>query len=222
MEEIEVNNKRTESAGGATRKVYRGILRALDTHDLVPGQRLIEADLAAEYGVGRNAVREAIQLLAGRGVVDLSRHRSAAIRQLDLAETLEVLDVSEVLIGLLVRKATEHFDPATQEEALAEAVLALERAHEGGEAVDFNRARRGFYRTLLSFSHNREMQRLFPAVGMHIIHARYQSARLQRIRHADYLKIAAAIRSGDPDYAEAVAREHTGNVRTAILELSGA
>lgn len=216
-----MTSTRAESTGGATRKVYRGILQALDSNDLVPGQRLTETDLATQYGVGRNAVREAIQLLAGRGVVDLSRHRSAAIRQLDLAETLEVLEVSQVLIGLLVRQAAAQFDPPAHDGLLNAAVSGLDSAFDNGEPAAFNRARRSFYRALLSISGNREMQRLFPAVGMHIIHARYQSPRLQRIRHTDYRAIAAAVRSGDPAHAETVARHHTDNLRTAILDLAG-
>ena len=74
---------------GSVQRVYRGLLADLDHGRMVPGQRLVETDLAERFGVGRNAVREAMQRLAARGVVDLSRHRSPAIRRLDGEETME-------------------------------------------------------------------------------------------------------------------------------------
>src|SRR3546814_8722103 len=69
---------------GSARPVFLGILRDLETGRMVPGQRLVETELASRHGVGRNAVREAMQHLAARGVVDLSPNRSPAIRKLDL------------------------------------------------------------------------------------------------------------------------------------------
>src|SRR3546814_14040142 len=68
----------------SARPVFLGILRDLETGRMVPGQRLVETELASRHGVGRNAVREAMQHLAARGVVDLSPNRSPAIRKLDL------------------------------------------------------------------------------------------------------------------------------------------
>ena len=59
----------------------------------MPGQRLVEVDLAAQFGVSRNSVREALQRLAAQGLVDLFRNKGAAIRTLSPQETLEVLDV---------------------------------------------------------------------------------------------------------------------------------
>ena len=70
------------SEDSATQLVYRGILHALETGAVSPGQRLIESELAAHFGVGRNAIREAMQKLAARGVIDLQRNRSASIRQM--------------------------------------------------------------------------------------------------------------------------------------------
>ena len=84
-------------------------MRALETHRLVPGQRLIETELALRYGVGRNAVREALQWLAAQGGIAAIRHRSSAIRQLDTAEAGEVLDVAEAMLALVARAAAGQY-----------------------------------------------------------------------------------------------------------------
>lgn len=57
-------------------------LEALVVEELDPGMQLpSEADLALEYGVSRLTVREALKMLAGRGLVELSRGRKAMVQE---------------------------------------------------------------------------------------------------------------------------------------------
>ena len=204
---------------GSARRVYLGIIGDLDAGRMVPGQRLVETELAQRFSVGRNAVREAMQHLAGRGVVDLSPNRSPAIRRLDIAEIGEVLDVAKAMTRLVARSAAARYRPA-HAEGLEATLDELAKAAASGETGQFNRARRGFYRTLLLIGGNRELQRLFPAIGTHIIHAQYPSPRMQGIRLADYQAIARAIMAGDADGAEAAAAAHVDNVRAIVVELA--
>lgn len=204
---------------GSARRVYLGILQDLEGGRMVPGQRLVETDLAARFEVGRNAVREAMQHLAVRGVVDLSPNRSPAIRRLDLAETFEVLDVAEAMTRLAVRSAATGFR-AEHRALLTAAIDQFAAAVTEGEAAAFSHARRNFYRVLLLIGGNRELQRLFPAIGIHIIHAQYPSPKLRGIRLADYQAIARAVAAGDRDAAERAAVEHVDNVRAVIREIT--
>ena len=101
-------------------------------------------------------------------------------------------------------------------------VRAWAQAAASGEPAAFSRARRAFYRRLLLIGGNRELQRLFPAIGMHVIHAQYPSPRLQGIRLADYQAIARAVAAGDAEAAESAAIAHVANVRTVIVDLASA
>jgi DNA-binding GntR family transcriptional regulator len=201
---------------GASDRVVAGILKALERQQLVPGQRLIETDLAAQFAVGRNAVREAIQQLAGRGIVDLARNRSPAIRTLAPEEALEVLEVAEVMTGLLARAAARNFDRLEHLTAVTSIVDEL-AACEKRYAVDmFNRARRRFYRVLLDIAGNRELRRLFLMIHVEIIHAQYQSPRLRDIRLADYRVICAAVIAGDVKAAAAAGARHVRHVAELV------
>ncbi|UZW55940.1 hypothetical protein NUH86_03870 [Sphingobium sp. JS3065] len=71
---------------------------------------------------------------------------------------------------------------------------------------------------LLRIGDNRELRRLFPSVGMHIIHVQYSAPDLQKVRHRDYADMAAAIMKNDAGPAEEIARRHVDNVRTAIAD----
>jgi DNA-binding GntR family transcriptional regulator len=200
----------------AAQRVYRGIMRDLEEGRLVPGQILSETGMAGHYRVGRNAVREAMQHLAARGVVDLSRNRSPTIRRLDHAETLEILDVAGALTAFAVEGAARRYDPVAHDALIAGALDALAEADADDQPGGFSRARRHFYRVLLRIGGNRELQRLFPAISMHIIYAQYQSPRLRGIRLADYRAIMDAVVVGDLAAAAAAGRNHTDHVRSAI------
>lgn len=204
------------STFGASQRVYLGIMQDLEARRMVPGQRLIETDLAIRYGVGRNAVREAIQRLAVRGVVDPSRNKSPSIRQLDLAETHEILDVAAAMTGLAARAAAMAFDRQRDNHLLGAAMEELAQVGPNSEPGHFSRARRQFYRAILTIGGNRELQRLFPAIGMHIIYSQFQSPKLQQVRMLDYRAICKGISANDPVAAENAARGHVELVRSLI------
>lgn len=206
--------------GGASQSVYHGILKALEAGAVVPGQRLVESELAAQFGVGRNAVREAMQRLSARGVVNLHRNRSASIRQIDSSEAEEIFDVSGAVTELLFSLAAANYDPEKHEEELRIALDELKAAYADGKEFVFSRARRGLYRVILKIANNRELSRIFPAVGMHILNAKYQSRALQAIRIRDYQKIAAVIIAGDAKRAGKLARKHNEQMREAMRELA--
>lgn len=185
---------------------------------MVPGQRIVETELAERFAVGRNAVREAVQHLAARGVVDLSPNRSPAIRRLGVGEAEEVLDVAEAMTRLMVRKAAERLDRQRHDTSIDGVRAALRQVVGGGPIRDFSQARRQFYRVLLTIGGNRELQRLFPMIGMHLIYAQPSSDILRDVRLADYGAILDAVTRGDVNGAEELVTAHIGRVRQALTE----
>jgi DNA-binding GntR family transcriptional regulator len=208
--------------GSASDIVFLGIVRGLDVQTFVPGQRLVEADLVAQFGVGRNSVREALQRLAAEGIVELLRHKGAAIRSLSLQDTLDVLDVAERMTGLLARTAARGSGDAVQAHTLKKIVQELGAADKARDGAAFSAARRRFYRALLEMGGNRELKRLFPAIHMPIVHAQHRLPTLQKMRLADYRRIAAAVLAGEAEQADTAGAAHVSNVRAAIaLEGTG-
>ena len=51
---------------------------------LVPGQRLIEADMVRETGASRSKVREALQRLESEGLVTIEEFRGASVKRLGI------------------------------------------------------------------------------------------------------------------------------------------
>jgi len=84
-----------------------GVLRErIATQELPPGSKLRENELALEFGVPRTRVREALSVLAQRGLVERIPNRGAVVMRLELSQVAHLYDVREVLEGLCARQAT--------------------------------------------------------------------------------------------------------------------
>ena len=202
--------------------VFHGIVQGLAQQRFVPGQRLVEVDLAAQFGVSRNSVREALQRLAAQGLVDLFRNKGAAIRTLSPQETLEVLDVAERMTGLLARSAARGIAHGAPTAPIQSALAQLHEADRSQDADAFASARRGMYRALLAASGSRELRRLLPSIHMPIVYAQHRPATLQQVRMRDYQAMCDAVLAGDAAAADAAGMQHVRNVREAIARRLGA
>lgn len=207
----------TETAS-ASSAVFYGIMNGLAKQKLVPGQRLVEVDLAEQYRVSRNSVREALQQLAAQGVVEILRNKGAAIRSLSLQETLEVLDVAERMTGLLAKSAALGIASGKPATPIEQALAELKQAPQAENAQAFTRARRGLYRALLATSGSRELQRLFPTIQMPIVYAQHRPSNLQQVRLNDYQTLCEAVLRGDAEAADQAGMRHVQNVRQVIVQ----
>lgn len=203
----------------ASDKVFWGIVRGLETQQFVPGQRLVEADLAARFHVGRNVVREALQRLAGEGLVEASRHKSVSVRVLSRRDAFDLLDIAERIFGLLTRNATRAYQDPRYEQELSAIMEGLRKADEQRDSKAFALARRSFHRTLLNMAASRDLSRLFTSIHLPILYAQQQIPTLQQIRLVDYQRIINAVLSGDADAADEAGQQHVRNVREALQDL---
>lgn len=217
LETMRGSKTASELPTSASDRVLYGIVNGLEYHRFVPGQRLVEGDLATQFGVGRNSVREALQKLAADGLVDISRHKGAAIRSLSLRETLDVLDVAERMTGLLARGAARGIGNSASGQAISNALELLARADKARDPDAFAKARRQYYRALLEVGGSSELKRLFPSIHMPIVYAQHRLPALQKLRLRDYGIIAKAVLDGDEDAADSAGAHHVRNVRDAVL-----
>ena len=181
--------------------LVRDILQGLAEGRFVPGQRLAEPDLMARYGLGRSTVREGLTQLAAAGIVRQTPHRGAQIRLLTRRAAVDVLRVTEVLLGLAARQAADAVHNGADPAALEEAAAAYGAAAEGRV-----RARARYYRALTALGGNVELDRLLPMLQIPLVRAHL---RLSRPPGGDARRaLVAAIVAGRPDAADDLARAH--------------
>ncbi len=75
--------------------------------ELTPGQRVAEAPLAAQLGMSRMPVRQALPLLANEGLLADHPTRGFVVRAFTAADVLDAIDIRAVLEGLAARRVAE-------------------------------------------------------------------------------------------------------------------
>src|SRR6185312_9275646 len=110
---------RREGAAG-TRVAAAALRDALARGDLAPGQRLVEGELAADYGVTRASVRAALIDLTTEGLVERIPNRGARVRVVSVEEAVAITECRMVLEGLCAARAARL---ATDDEIESLAVL---------------------------------------------------------------------------------------------------
>lgn len=214
------DEKPIQAIGSSPNMIVREVLRGLYRGRFVPGQKMIEADLTREFGVSRGSVREALNRLAAEGVVTLTLHRGAYIRALTRAEVVDMLSVMEVIVGLAARDAAERINVPGNKALLDEAYDRLASFREVTDFLAYVRARNSFYSALIAIGGNRELERVFSGMHVHLLRVQFQGHPTDSSTRAkDYEKMTAAIRAGTPERAEAIARQHIRRVAEGIAAL---
>ena len=92
--------------------VYRRLKDDIISGELPPGSRLIELGIAADFGVSRTPVREALKRLAAENLVLADPARGVVVHAPDAGEIEDVFVVREALDGLAARLAAHRITPS--------------------------------------------------------------------------------------------------------------
>ncbi|HEX6551232.1 MAG TPA: GntR family transcriptional regulator [Ktedonobacteraceae bacterium] len=148
-------------------RVYQLVQRAIVSGELHPGQRVRDLDLAAQLGVSRTPVREALQRLEDEGLVETLPGASTRIVPLDTQAAREAFPVVAVLHALATRLAVETL---TEQDlvSLRQANESLVAALEDGDVTHAIQADDHFHDVFIRASANSEIRhalnRLMPKV----------------------------------------------------------
>jgi DNA-binding GntR family transcriptional regulator len=80
-----------------TARVLEIIRNAILSGELAPGTALVEQELAAQLGVSKTPVREALKTLEGTGLVVMVPYRGATVRELTRADAVAIYDLRLLL-----------------------------------------------------------------------------------------------------------------------------
>ena len=225
--------KKREDTGTATESVADELVRMI-LGTMVPGASMpSEAELAVQHGVSRVTVREAVKMVAGRGLLDLARGRRAVVREpdasafgefvsfvvqndpkgvFDLVETRMSFEVQAA--GLAARRATRPALTGIERmlDGMREAMPGCDSA-EGDLA--FDEADLGFHHAIAVATGNRILIGVFEATAPAVRRSFAMSQRGRRVRGQSsehtvvaHQRIFECIVAGDVAGAEAAMRVH--------------
>lgn len=186
---------------------------------LVPGQRLVEADLSERYHVTRNSARLAIDTLATEGLVERVVNRGARVRVISTDEAVKIMDCRRVLDGLLCANAARNASDADRGRLVAN-LDAMRKAVADAELVVFSQLIQRHHALVNECAHNATATALVDRLQAQIVRHQYQlSLRPRRAAQslAELDRVVTAIVSGDEAEAEQAGRDHLQGVIDALL-----
>lgn len=184
-----------------------------------PGSKLTERDLAAEFGVSRVPVRDALKLLDGEGLVELRPRTWAIVREFTAADLADLDEVREVLEPMAFRLAAERH----RREDLERLKAVLDAEQESARRDDSVTSRRkaaDFHEVAVQLADNRLLGDLMGSIRSRLRWSLVQHDDLEHIAD-EHVALYEAVRDRDGDRASALARAHVESSRRERLAHAG-
>ncbi|HUA76100.1 MAG TPA: GntR family transcriptional regulator [Acetobacteraceae bacterium] len=204
-------------------KAVRHLEGAILTGTIGPGQQLSEQALAAELGVGRGPLREAVRNLEGRRLVVRTPFSGARVVSLTLDDFEQLLILREALEGMASRHAAERMTLPEVRELRANLVAFSQRVEQEGlgDAFAHRAQNQDFHFQIVRGSRNRWLEEFLCRDLYSLIRIFWlRTASVER-RHvaavAEHYEILNAIERRDPDRAETTMRAHIANSRENLI-----
>lgn len=181
------------------------------------GVRLFEDQIAAELGVSRNPVREALQALELEGFVEIEPRRGARVAIVTTERASELFEVRGALEGLMARLAAAR--RSEEELAMLRAIVAEgQHAVQAGDRSALPELNTRFHESLGTVARNELLAHTIQQLS-HVIQWVYAGSLARRSNDswAEHAAIVAAIAAGDADAAELAAGAHVANARDAYF-----
>lgn len=172
--------------------------------ELVPGQRLVESEIARRVGTSQAPPREAIKRLAYEGLVISQPHRGSYVARISGRQAQDVRDIRVMFEEYVARRTAGHLD-AEHARLLTEDVEQLRRAADKGDIAAFRSADMSFHRHVCEAARNDALIRLWRMIesslwDLHVLgDPRYVGGWGALAEH--HAELLDVLRSGAPDVA---------------------
>jgi DNA-binding GntR family transcriptional regulator len=204
-------NKR-ESLG---RLAYERIKGEILDERLLPRQPLIEAELAAKYGMSKTPVREALLSLAREGLVEMSSFRGGRVRDFTADDAREIYELRELLEPFALRRAVPRLTDADRR-SLRDLLDKAQAAAEGGDRRELSRLNCAFHSSLVARCRNEKVIEILAHLQnqVRIMSLRLWNVRATHLREAEqHEAILTAVEAGQADRAAELLGEHISEFR---------
>jgi DNA-binding GntR family transcriptional regulator len=189
--------------------VYKSIKEIILNHGFPRGARIRDEELAAQLGVSRTPVREAIRTLIRDGLVEVFPRSMTRVRNFTEQDVIEIFDIRIELESLAARKSAERI-PADELEHLKALHDAAEEGMRDGSpkgALEFDSE---MHRIILENCGNERLKQIMGNINDSVTYFRKLGERTRAHRGFNYRhrEIMRALAREDGDAAAKALAEH--------------
>jgi DNA-binding GntR family transcriptional regulator len=159
--------KPLERPAGLADRVYHQLRDNIGSHQIRPGERLQEVSLAAQLGVSRTPVREALARLESEGMI-VVEGRGFVVPELTDADIEEIYQLRFLLEPAAARIAVGEISSAADLASMASAIEDATAAEKVGDFRSFLEANSRFHNAWRALIPNRRMSKLLDQYVGHV------------------------------------------------------
>ncbi|MFE0800591.1 GntR family transcriptional regulator [Streptomyces sp. NPDC058812] len=214
------NQARPGTGEQAKQRALGQLRQAILRGEMAPAQRLVENELAEQFGVTRASIRAALIDLESQGLVERIRNRGSRVRVVTVEEAVAITECRLVLEGLCAAKAAVVVDDEQLAE-LKDLGTAMRKAVAGGEPLTYSDLNHELHARIREFSGQRTAVELLERLNAQLVRHRFQLAlRPGRPQQSlnEHLAMIETIEARDPQAAEAAVRAHLTSVIEALRD----
>ena len=201
--------------------VFNTLREAILKGDLKPGERLMELQLAAQLGVSRTPIREAIRMLEQEGLAVTVPRKGAEVAKMTLKGMEDVLEIREALDILACQLACERI---TEEQLalLIEKKKAFEDSLKSGNVKAIAETDVSFHDVIYDATNNPKLVNMLNNLREQIY--RYRVEYLKNAENypkliAEHNAIYDSLEKRSKENATSAIREHVKNQAIAVKEV---
>lgn len=210
----------------SSRETYLSLRGGILSGALAPGYRLYEGRIAAELGVSRTPVREALAMLEAEELVVSVPNRGTVVRGVGAEEVQETYEVRAAVEGYAARVAAgragkPELAALRRLEREMERALARRFPSEGERVRKLADLNAEFHKAIAAATGNRVLMRTIGTLIDAPLHARayfwYTEPR-KRQSASDHARMIELLEAGDPDECERFWQSHLYRGRDSLIE----
>lgn len=186
-----------------TEQAYRRLEEMIVTLRLEPGEVLSELALAADLGIGRTPIREALQRLEREGLVVILPRKGILVSDINPRKQLLLLEVRRELERLVARSGAQRGSDAERSRFL-EIASGMEEAAERNDDIAFMRLDDELNKMITAAAHNEyaaRAMRLFQGLSRRFWYMHYRQAADLPLCARLHAQQARAVAMGDSQAA---------------------
>jgi DNA-binding GntR family transcriptional regulator len=204
-------------------RAAEAIIAAAAAGLLLPGDRVVEAEVARSLGISRVPVREALRLLESQGIVTNEPYKGIRLMRVDAGHLRDVLTVRVALESVAVKEILSRKDGRRDlVRRLKDRLHEMEKSVAADDAYLFATADTNFHRELCMLSGNEVLCRMWEQIARQLtIYVGLSTLMKDREGIVDeHRRLISVLADGKPDQILRALEEHI-KAQNEVIDFEG-
>ncbi|MCC3145833.1 GntR family transcriptional regulator [Halanaerobium sp. Z-7514] len=201
-------------------EVYETVKTKIINHEIKPGERIIDKNLAEQLGVSRSLVRQALTILEKEDLVTSVPRSGFYVKEIKERDVVEIYEIRKILEKAATRKAVAQI-PEKDIEKLDEIFENAKKDLDKDKVLQFIKADNQLHKTIINNCGNQRLIKLINSYNTYI--AFYRVVDLSRVERAkeayfEHLEIFKAVKAKDVEKSVELMANHIENAKNIIID----